>query len=84
MRLIFYLPKILFFYIDDSSLGQLHTNGDTVPTFGRNAGSLHRCVAAQGNYFEGEKYNVWCTNGNISVRIILPIGWDDGGKIGKR
>ena len=47
MRLIFYLPKFIFFFkhqcypLQNSSLGQLHTDGDVVPTFGSSAGSLH-------------------------------------------
>ena len=42
----FYLPKCLFFSninlypLQNSSLEQLHTNGDVVPTFGSSAGSL--------------------------------------------
>ena len=44
-RLIFYSPKILFFKhqcypLLNSSLGQLHTYGDVVPTFLSNAGIL--------------------------------------------
>ena len=45
MRLIFYLPKFLFFKyqcypLRNSSLGQLNTDRDVVPTFGSSAGSL--------------------------------------------
>ena len=45
MRLIFYLPKFLFFKhqcspLQNSFFGQLHTDGDIVPTFGSSARSL--------------------------------------------
>ena len=43
MRLILYLAKYLFFQcyaLQNRSLGELHTDGDVVPTFGSGTGSL--------------------------------------------
>ena len=46
MKLIFYLQKFLSIFkhqcypLQNSSLGQLHTDGDVVPAFGSSAGCL--------------------------------------------
>ena len=44
MRLIVYLPILIYkrqcYPLQNSSLGQLHTVGDVVPTFGSSAKSL--------------------------------------------
>ena len=48
MKLMFYLPKFFYFFkhrcypLQNSSLGQLHTNGDIVLTFGSSSGSLQQ------------------------------------------
>ena len=50
MRLIFLIYQSFYFLntnvipLQNSSLGQLHTNGDIVPTFGSSTGSLQRIV----------------------------------------
>ena len=37
---VLFFTKVFIFSLQNNSLGQLHTNGDIVPTFGSRAGSL--------------------------------------------